>query len=72
MQLHVLGDLSESHHEAALGFRLAGILLVDPFLEANQLLQQQGHALINLLAQHLVTVPTVGKTRQERDKVLGL
>lgn len=38
IQLHVLGDLSETHDQATFGFGLGGILLVDPLLEANQFL----------------------------------
>lgn len=64
MQLHVFGDLSETHDQAALRFGLGGIFLVDPLLEANQLLQQQSHALIDLLAQHLVAVPAEGGKRK--------
>ena len=64
VQLHVLGDLSETHHQATFGFGLGGILLVDPLLEANQLLQQQSHALVDFLAQHLVTVPTGGQKQK--------
>ncbi len=36
MQLHVLGDLSETHDQPAFGFSLGRILLVDPLREANQ------------------------------------
>lgn len=60
MQLHVLGDLSETHDQAAFGFSLGGIFLVDSLLEANQFLQEQSHALIDLLTQHLVTVSAHG------------
>lgn len=35
MQLHVLGDLSETHNQAALGFGLGRIFLVDPLLKTN-------------------------------------
>lgn len=56
IQLHVLGYLSETHDQAAFGFSLGGIFLVDSLLEANQFLQEQSHALIDLLTQHLVTV----------------
>lgn len=66
MQLHVLGDLSETHDQAALGFGLGGILLVDPLLEPNQFLQEQRHALVDLFAQHLVTVP--GKSMRGKRK----
>lgn len=70
MQLHVLGDLSETHDQATFGFGLGRILLVDPLLEANQLLQQQSHALVDLLAQHLVTVPAEGETQMFKN-ILG-
>lgn len=66
VQLHVLGDLSETHDQAALGFRLGGILLVHSLLEANQLLQEESHALVDLLAQYLVTVPGRKKTCKVR------
>lgn len=60
VQLHVLGDLSETHDQAAFGLCLGRILLVDSLLEANQFLQEESHALVDLLAQHLVTVPAKG------------
>lgn len=60
MQLHVLGDLSEAHDQPAFRFGFGGILLVDPLLEADQLLQQQSHALIDFLTQDLVTIPAEG------------
>lgn len=61
MQLHVLGDLSETHDQAAFGFSLGRILLVNSLLEANQFLQEESHALIYLLTQHLVTIPAWGE-----------
>lgn len=66
VQLHVLGDLSETHDQAPLGLGLVGILLVHSLLEANQLLQQQSHALVDFLAEYLVTVPGGKKTKQQK------
>lgn len=57
VQLHVLGDLSETHDQAPLGLGLVGILLVHSLLEADQLLQQKRHALVDFLAEYLVAVP---------------
>ena len=62
LQLHVFGDLSQPHDQPALGLGLGGVLLVDALLETHQLLQQQGHALVDLLVQHLVTVPAGEQT----------
>lgn len=66
LQLHVLGDLSEPHDQAPFGFSLGGILLVDSLLETNQFLQQQSHALIDLLTQDLVTVPVQRRNDEMR------
>lgn len=63
----MLGDLSEPHHQAPFGFSLCGILLVDSLLETDQFLQEQSDALIDLLTQHLVTVPVQLKIRDEGD-----
>lgn len=68
VQLHVLGDLSETHDQAALGFGLVGILLVHSLLEANQLLQQESHALVDFLAEHLVTVPGEKQNKNKQNK----
>lgn len=67
VQLHVLGDLSETHDQAPLGLGLVGILLVHSLLEANQLLQQKGHALVDLLAEDLVAVP--GENQQQSHSI---
>lgn len=56
-ELHVLGDFPQAHDQPALGLGLGGVLLVHALLEAHQLLQQQCHALVDLLVQHLVAVP---------------
>lgn len=53
----MLGDLSETHDQAPLGLGLVGVLLVHSLLEANKLLQQQSDALVDFLAENLVTVP---------------
>lgn len=71
MQLHVLGDLSETHDQAPLGLGFVGILLVHSLLEANQLLQQQSHTLVDFLAEYLVTVPDDKKTPKQRTEKRG-
>lgn len=59
-QLHVFGDLSEAHDEAAFRLGLVRVLLGETFLETDKLLEEERHALVNLLAQYLVTVPVEG------------
>lgn len=64
----MLGDLSEPHDQAPFGLGLGGVLLVDSLLETNQFLQEQSDALVDLLTQHLVTVPVQVKRRDDGGK----
>lgn len=64
VQLHVLGDLSETHDQAAFGFSLGRILLIHALLEANQFLQEKSHAFVDFLTQYLVTVPKNKQTNK--------
>lgn len=64
----MLGDLSEPHDQAPFGLGLGGVLLVDSLLEPNQFLQEQSDALVDLLTQHLVTVPVQVKRMGEVDQ----
>lgn len=55
-ELEVLQDLPEPHDEAPLHAGLDGVLVVQAVLEADQLLQEDGDALVHVLPQHLAAV----------------
>lgn len=52
----MLQDLPEPHDDPSLHAGLDGVFVVQAVLEANQLLQENGDALVHVLPQHLAAV----------------